>query len=121
MRPQRQQVFRTDAASKLEDLEIVTALLERDVVNGRAFIDERGVLLPRGRVRKRRPRRANIDLTAKTTKYLRTSLAGIARLALDRRLHAGVAILVGFIVDLAIVLSCAGLVVAALASLYLFV
>ena len=40
MRPNRQQTFRTDAAAKLDQLELVAALLERDATNNRAFINE---------------------------------------------------------------------------------
>ncbi len=40
MRPSRQQIFRTDAAAKLDRLELIAALLERDATNNRAFIAE---------------------------------------------------------------------------------
>ena len=40
MRPNRQQTFRTASAAKLDQLELVAALLERDATNNRAFINE---------------------------------------------------------------------------------
>src|SRR4029078_13197170 len=40
MRPNRQQIFRTDAADKLDRLGVIAALLERDATNNRAFIAE---------------------------------------------------------------------------------
>jgi hypothetical protein len=115
MRQSRQQIFRTDAAAKLDRLELIAALLERDATNNRAFIAE--IAYPRkpGAVRLQRLRkfagrvRAGIVLVASTT-------VAVAR---SRQVHAAIRAIYRFVVDFAIVLSVAAGAVIILAAAFL--
>ena len=114
MRPSRQQIFRTDAAAKLDRLELIAALLERDATNNRAFIAELAAYPPkRGAARLQGLRkfagrvRAGIVLIASTT---------VAR---SRQVHAAIRAVYWFVVDFAIVLSAAATAVAILAAAFL--
>lgn len=118
MRPQRQQVFRTDAASKLDSVELVAALLVRDAAKGRAFIAERGVPLPPGNVRKRLLRRRRVDVAAKASKLARNIAMSIAYVARHPYLHGSVRAVYAFVVDVVIVLSTVGAAVAALTAAF---
>jgi hypothetical protein len=105
MRPNRQNIFRTDAAAKLDRLELIAALLERDATNNRAFIAELGAIQRKpGSVRLQGLRkfaggvRAGVVLAASTT-------VAVAR---SRQVHAAIGAVYRFFVDFAIVLSVAG-------------
>jgi hypothetical protein len=104
MRPSRQPIFRTDAAAKLDRLELIAALLERDATNNRAFIAELAAYPPkRGAARLQGLRKfagrvhAGIVLVAST----------VVAVARSRQLHAAIRAVYRFAVDFAIVLSVA--------------
>jgi hypothetical protein len=105
MGSQPSRVFRTNAASRLDDLELVAALFERDVSKGRAVCTERGVRVPPMRRRKRLlSHRARLP-TAKVAALGRGVAIGTKHVAQHPRLFAAVDATAGFIIDLAIVLS----------------
>ncbi len=120
MRPQPSQVFRTNAASRLDDVELIAALLERDATNGRASFAERGTLvLPRRR--RHSPsilRRLHVRCAAGAARAARIA-AAIGRLVMHRRLLAAVRATGNFAIDLMIVLSTAGLAIVVLTAVYL--
>jgi len=116
MRPNRQNIFRTDAAAKLDRLELIAALLQRDATNNRAFIAEIAAI-PRkpGSVRLQGLRkfaggvRAGVVLATSTT-------VAVAR---SRQVHAAIGAIYRFFVDFAIVLSVAAGAVIILAAAFL--
>ena len=103
MRPSRQQIFRTDAAAKLDRLELIAALLERDATNNRAFAELAAYPPERGAARLQGLRKfagrvhAGIVLVAST----------VVAVARSRQLHAAIRAVYRFAVDFAIVLSVA--------------
>jgi hypothetical protein len=122
MRPQRSQAFQSDASRKLDRLdrlELIAALLERDVSHHRAWVAELSGLTP---ARPRRSKRIMPD-------WARFAVGGIAgaratyRLAVaivtSKRLHATLWSAYDFIVDFAVVLGAivAGVVVLTIALL----
>ena len=120
MRPNRQQTFRTASAAKLDQLELVAALLERDATNNRAFINEINSAYARrvaGRTHKRllklRAFARGTRLTA--VRVVSTTLA-IAR---SRQVRAAIRAVVAFAVDFTVVLSVAGAAVAILTAAFL--
>ena len=106
MRPQRRDVFRTDAASRLDDIELIAALLERDAVNGQASRVERGgyVVARRRRKRASRMRRARQRL-ASGSADVRHAAVTAGHLMVHPRVFACARASGGFIVDLAVVLA----------------
>ena len=106
MRPQRREVFRTDAASRLDDIELIAALLERDAVNGQAIRVERGgYVVPRRR--RKRPsslRRARQKIASRSSD-VRHAAVTAGHLMVHPRVFACVRASGGFIVDLALVLA----------------
>ena len=106
MRPNRQQTFRTDAAAKLDHLELVAALLERDATNNRAFINEINSVYSRrgaGRTHKRLLRlRAVARGAGSTAAWVVSTTLAIAR---SRPVRASIAATYAFAVDFAVVLS----------------
>jgi hypothetical protein len=115
MRPNRQHIFRTDAAAKLDRLELIAALLERDATNNRAFIAELAIPRKPGSVRLQGLRkvaggvRGGVVLVASTT-------VAVAR---SRQVHAAIRAVYRFVVDFAIVLSVAAGAVVILAAAFL--
>jgi hypothetical protein len=103
MRPQRSQAFQSDASRKLDRLELIAALLERDASHHRAWVAELSGLTP---TRQRRSKRA----MATWSKLVIAGTAGVRatrRLAVaivtSKRLHAGIWEAYVFIVDFAVV------------------
>ena len=120
MRPNRQQTFRTDAAAKLDQLELVAALLERDATNNRAFINEINSAYSRraaGRTHKRLLKlRAIARSTQSTTVRVVSATMAIAR---SRQVRAAVHAVVAFAIDFAVVLSVASAAVIILTAAFL--
>jgi hypothetical protein len=107
MRPQRPQAFQTDASKKLDRLELVAALLERDASQHRAWVSE---LSGSASMRPRRSRRRMPDwgrlavagiasaraahrgsVAVVTSKRLRTALQEVYDFSFDFALVLGVA------------------------------
>ena len=106
MRPNRQQTFRTDAAAKLDQLELIAALLERDATNNRAFINEINSAYSRraaGRPHKRLLRlRAMARGAQSAAVWVVSTTLAIAR---SRQVRAAALAVYAFAVDFAVVLS----------------
>jgi hypothetical protein len=120
MRPQRRQAFRTDAASRLDNLELVTALLERDVTNAGAICSERGALVRPLRRRRRHPNlRRLAKVSAASAAKTRRAGALAKHLALHPRLFSGARATLDFGIDLMIVLSTMTAAVAVLTVAYM--
>jgi hypothetical protein len=116
MRASRQQIFRTDAAAKLDRLELIAALLERDATNNRAFIAEIAAYPPkRGATWLQGPRKFAVRVRAGIVLVASTTVA-VAR---SRQVHAAIRAVYWFVVDFAIVLSAAAAAVAILAAAFL--
>jgi hypothetical protein len=102
MRSQRSLAFQYDASKKLDRLELIAALLERDASHNRAWIAELGHLpATRSRRARRMPhfgRYAVAGLGAARTAW-RLAVA----VATSKRLHAGIWEAYVFIVDFAVV------------------
>lgn len=106
MRPQPSQAFRTDAATRLDNLEIVTALFERDATNAEAICIERGATV-QPRRRRRRPRLRSRLATISATGAVKARRASsiVRHFTLHPRLLSGARATGAFIADLTIVLS----------------
>jgi hypothetical protein len=120
MRPNRQQIFRTDAADKLDRLELIAALLERDATNNRAFIAEISSVYPHGRGKPRaqpfgKLRKLAVDTYAAGVRIVSTTVA-IAR---SRQVRTAIRAVFAFAVDFGIVMSVACTAVAILAAAFL--
>lgn len=121
MRPQRPQVFRLNAASRLDDVELIAALLERDATNNRVQIAERGgYLVPRQRPKPSRTapiRRFSLACAGSCRK------AGFAarRIIRDERLHAALREGYEFGIDFLIVLGAVTGGILAITGLFLVV
>jgi hypothetical protein len=105
MRPQPISVFRTDAASRLDDLELVAALFERDVTNGRAIHAERGTPLPPMRRRRKHQLLSQASTrsaaaTAAVAAQARHVGARVQHAVVHPRLLSAVRATTGFAVDL---------------------
>jgi hypothetical protein len=120
MRPNRQQTFRTEAAAKLDQLELIAALLERDATNNRAFINEVNSAYSRraaGRTHKRLLRlRAFARGTRLAAVRVATTTLAIAR---NRQVRAAVHAVIAFAIDFTAVLSVAGAAVIILTAAFL--
>lgn len=118
MRPQRQHVFRSDAAAKLDRLELVAALLERDATNNRALLAELGALSARraspGTRALRRWRK--LIHASRTAARMVGSMA--VAIATSRQLRAALRASYAFAVDFAIVLSTAAAAVVILTAAF---
>ena len=106
MRPNRQQTFRADAAAKLDQLELVAALLERDATNNRAFINEINSAYSRQAAGRTHKRLLWLRAIARGTqsaavRVVSTTLA-IAR---SRQVRAAISAVYAFAIDFAVVLS----------------
>jgi hypothetical protein len=117
MRPQQQRSFHTSTAAKLDRLEVVAALLERDAVNGRALHAELGaplLRLPRSRAR---AWRGWLTFVGAGRSALKGASAMAIAAARSSRLRAAIRATYAFLVDFAVVLGlgCAGLVLLAAA------
>jgi len=119
MRPQRHHAFGVDTTSKLDRLELVAALLERDAVNNRAWLAELGTIPERRPSRALRVSRRWETITDKWISVARTGWAFSAAVAVDPRLHAGVRAAYGFAVDLATVTAAAATAIALITVTYL--
>jgi hypothetical protein len=119
MRPNRQPVFRTDAAAKLDQLELIAALLERDATNNRAVIAELCSSYPRtARARAQRPRRWRkfaLGANAAVTRVV-TATVAIAR---SRRVRVAIRAVYAVAVDFTLVMSVACAAVAILTAAFL--
>ena len=80
MRPQRSQAFQSDASRKLDRLELIAALLERDASHHRAWVAELSGLTPT------RPRRLKRGMP----NWGRLAVAGIAGARATRRLAVAI-------------------------------
>ncbi|MTD94319.1 hypothetical protein GIW81_08215 [Hyphomicrobium sp. xq] len=110
MRPQRSQAFQSDASRKLDRLELIAALLERDASHHRAWVAELSGLTP---TRPRRSKRA----MANWGKFAVAGIAGaratrrlavtIVTIVTSKRLRVAVREAHDFIVDFAVVLGVA--------------
>jgi hypothetical protein len=121
MRPQRPQVFYAETSAKLDRLELIAALLERDATNNRVLITELGAEpAPKARVRARLSRRwrALVDATSAGAR-IAVSVAGA--IATSPRLHTVLRAVYGFTVDFAVVLATGCAAVAALTIAFLLV
>jgi hypothetical protein len=119
MRPQRQQVFRTDAAAKLDQLELFAALLERDATNNRALIAELRTASPPRPASKLRLVRRWLKFAHAASGAARATVALTVAVATSPRLHAALRAVYAFIVDFAIVLGMAVAAVAILTAAFL--
>ena len=120
MRPNRQQTFRTDAAAKLDQLELVAALLERDATNNRTFINAINSGYSR-RAAARAPKRllrlrALARGTGSTAVRIVSATMAVAR---SRQVRAAIRAVVAFAIDFAVVLSVAGAAVIILTAAFL--
>jgi len=124
MRPTKNNVFRTGAAAKLDQLELIAALLERDATNNRMLIAELGSACPRqptgdsGRAQLSR-RWRKIARAANGAAH-RSILVATA-VARNPRLRSALRATYAFAVDFAMVLSVACVAVAALAVVTLLI
>ena len=113
MRPSRQQIFRTDAAAKLDRLELIAALLERDATNNRAFIAEIAA-------HPRKPGAQRLQGLRKLAGRIHAGVVLVASTAVavarSRQVHAAIRAVYRFVVDFAVVLSVAAAAVAILAA-----
>jgi hypothetical protein len=119
MRPQRSQAFQSDAFRKLDQLELIAALLERDVSHHRAWVAELSGLTPA------RPRRAKRMMPD----WARLAVAGISgaravhrqavAIVTSKRLHAALRQAYAFIFDFVVILGAviAGVVILTVALL----
>jgi hypothetical protein len=107
MRPQRSQAFESDASRKLDRLELIAALLERDASHHRAWVAELSGLTP---TRQRRSKRALANWSklvvagidgARGTRHLAVAIVT------SKRLRAAVREAYDFIFDFAVVLGVA--------------
>lgn len=119
MRPQRHHAFGTNTASKLDRLELVAALLERDAVNNRAWLGELGAIPQRRRSRTQGISRRWGKIADKWIGAARTGWALTVAVATDRRLHAGLRAAFGFCIDLAAVTAAAFTAIAFIIAVYL--
>ena len=106
MRPNRQQTFRADAAAKLDQLELVAALLERDATNNRAFINEINSAYSRQAAGRTHKRLLWLRAIARGTqsaavRVVSTTLA----IAHSRQVRAAILAVHAFAIDFAVVLS----------------
>jgi hypothetical protein len=118
MRPNRQQIFRTDAADKLDRLELIAALLERDATNNRAFIAELRSGYPHGRGKPPvfgKLRKLAVGAYAAGARVVSITVA-IAR---SRQVRAAIRAIFEFVVDFGIVMSAICSAVAILAAAFL--
>ena len=118
MRPNRQQIFRTDAADKLDRLELVAALLERDATNNRAFITELSSGYPHDRGRPRPFGKVRKLAAGAYSTGVRIGSTAVA-IARSRQVRAAIRAVFAFVVDFAVVISVAGTAVAILAAAFL--
>jgi len=120
MRPQRHHAFGIDtAASKLDRLELVAALLERDAVNNRAWLTELGAIRERKPSRAVRVSRRWEKIADRWMGAARTGWALTLAVAADRRVHAGLRAAYGFCVDLVAVTAAAFTAIALVVATYL--
>lgn len=109
MRPQRPETFSTRTATKLVDLELIAALLERDAINNRAVFAERNTYLqlprPAPTVRPRWRRLRLRYYTVSSIALVRRTAARVGGLVLHRRVLAAVGMATAFIADVVLVLS----------------
>ena len=119
MRPNRQQIFRADAAAKLDQLELIAALLERDATNNRAVIAELCSSYPRiAGGRAQRPRHGR--KLAQAANAVATSVASTTvAIARSRRIRVAIRAIYALVVDFGLVMSVAGAAVAILAAAFL--
>ena len=106
MRPQPRSVFRSNAASRLDDVELIAALLERDATKTGAISVERGMRV--GGKRRRRGPSIRYRVSARGAKMAsagRGFANGTKRTVLHPRVFAALNATGGFLVDLGIVLS----------------
>ena len=102
MRPNRQQTFRTASASKLDQLELVAALLERDATNNRAFINEINSAYSRRAAGRTHKRLLRLRAVARSTqsvvvRVVSTTMAVVR----SRQVRAAIRAVVAFAVDFA--------------------
>lgn len=120
MRPQRQHVFRSDAAAKLDRLELVAALLERDATNNCALMAELGGALPARRASPKK--RAGLrwrKLVDGCGTAVRMTVSMAVAIATSRQLRTAMRASYDFAVDFAIVLSTAAAAVVILAAAFM--
>ena len=120
MRPNRQQTFRTASAAKLDQLELVAALLERDATNNRAFINEINSAYARRGPSGTHKRLLKLRAFARGTLLaaiwvVSTTLA----IASSPQVRAALRAVVAFAIDFTVVLSVAGAAVTFLTAAFL--
>ena len=107
MRPQRSQAFQSDASRKLDRLELIAALLERDASHHRAWVAELSGLAP---TRPRRFKRAMPNwgkLVVAGVDSTRATRRLAVAIVTSKRLRAAVREAYDFIFDFAVVLGVA--------------
>ncbi|HWK38661.1 MAG TPA: hypothetical protein VNR88_07075 [Hyphomicrobium sp.] len=119
MRPQRHHAFGIDTVSKLDRLELVAALLERDAVNNRAWLTELGAIPERRPSRALRASRRWEKITGEWIDAARTGWAFTIAVAVDPRLHAGLRAAYRFCIDLIAVTAAAFVAIALIVATYL--
>ena len=107
MRPHKQQIFRTDAAAKLDQLELVAALLERDATNNRTLLTDLGYSGASGRRRSTRRPSKLWKAAAGIAGAARRLVAAIVAFARSPRTWAALYAIYAFVVDFAVVLAAA--------------
>jgi hypothetical protein len=113
MRPLQKRSLHSSAARKLDHLEVVAALLERDAINGRALRAEIGANLGRlPQARKPRWQRSR-RLAQRWGAVFGQGVALVLAVARSRRLRAAIHATCGFLIDFAMVFAvgCVGLAV----------
>jgi hypothetical protein len=117
MRPNKHQVFRTGAAAKLDQLELIAALLERDATNNRVLIAELAYAHPTAGELRRAQRRGRWRKLAQAAgAAAHRCIATATALARNQRLHSAIRACYTFGVDFAFVLAAACAGVAALTA-----
>lgn len=105
MRPSRREIFRTDAAEKLDRLELVAALLERDATTNRMLLADLGYI----RAPEKRPEPPRPGKLQKGAASIwaggRSFIGALLAIARSRRTRAVVAAIYTFVIDFAVVLT----------------
>ena len=120
MRPNRREIFRTDAAEKLDRLELVAALLERDATNNRMLLADLGYIRPMPGARPKPPRPSKLLKQAASVRAgARSVIGACVAIARSRRTHAVIAAMYAFVIDFAVVLATTAAAVIILAAVVL--
>jgi hypothetical protein len=117
MRPSPVNIFRMDGAEKLDQLELIAALLERDATNNRHLLNDLGYLgAPAATGKKRRPPSPWLRRAAAVKACVRSIVAAVMKVVRSRHTRAAIVAVCAFIVDFAVILAVGGAATAILAA-----